>query len=198
VSEHLKNQIIWDNFRNGSKDALEWIYENNYTSMYHYARKFSQDKELIKDLIQELFIELIDSGTRLSKTDNIRFYLLKALRNKLTKLRSKDLRYPSKIEDFTVFNLVESVENQLIQKEVEAQIQNQIVTAVKKLSDKQQEIIYLRFYKELSFSEISDLFDIEIQTVRNLLNRAITSLKEDFRKNKITKGLIFFCVRTGV
>ncbi len=198
MTEHLKNQIIWDNFRQGSRDALEWIYENNYASLFQYARKFSKDSDLIKDLIQELFVELIDSGSRLSTTNNIRFYLLKSLRNKLSKFFSKDLKLLGQLDDFTMFNLVDSIENQLIKEEVEEQIQNQILNALKKLSAKQQEIIYLRFYKGLSFNEIAEIFDVEIQTVRNLLNRAINSLKDDFQKSNITKSLIFFLLELSV
>ncbi len=192
MSEYLKNQIIWDNFRNGSKEALESIYEDNYASLYHYGKKFSQDRDLIKDLIQELFIELIDSGSRLSKTDNIRFYLLKALRNKILKQLSGNSKFSDKLEESAKFNLIDSIEGQLIKEEVEAQIQNQIITAIKRLTIKQQEIIYLRFYKDLSYNEIANLFDVEIQTVRNLISRAINSLKEDFQKSNIGKNLILF------
>ena len=186
VSESLKNQIIWDNFRKGSKDALETIYADNYALLYHYGNKFSQDKELIKDLIQELFIELIDSGSRLSKTDNIRFYLIKALRNKLIRQLSKNAKFSNKLEESAVFNLTDSIESQLIKVEAEEQLKKQIITAIKKLSVKQQEIIYLRFYKDLSYHEIADLFNIEIQTARNLISRAIKLLKEDFQNNNNT------------
>ena len=74
--ENRKDQIIWDEFRRGNKAALEIIYEDNYSSMYYYGLKFSKDIDLIKDLIQELFIELIDSGIKISSTDNIGFICL--------------------------------------------------------------------------------------------------------------------------
>ncbi len=192
MPESLKNQIIWDNFRKGSKEALETIYEDNYASLYHYGIKFSQDKDLIKDLIQELFIELIDSGSRLSKTDNIRFYLIKALRNKLIRQLSENSKFSNKLEESAIFNLIDSIESQLIKIEVEEQLKKQIITAIKKLSVKQQEIIYLRFYKDLSYHEIADLFNVEIQTARNLISRAIKLLKEDFQNNNTGNNLILF------
>jgi len=198
VSENLKNQIIWNEFRNGNIDALEIIYEDNYATLYHYGMKFSRDNDLIKDLIHELFIELIDSGSRLSKTDNIRFYLLKALRNKLLKHLSESSKFSSKLEESTEFNLIDSIESQLIKKEVEEQLENQVITAIKKLSIKQQEIIYLRFYNDISYPEIAVLFDVNIQTVRNLMNRAINSLKEDLRSNNLSKHLILFVLNLSI
>jgi len=198
VSESLRNQIVWDEFRKGSKEALETIYEDNYASLYHYGLKFSKDNDLVKDLIHELFIELIDSGSRLSQTDNIRFYLLKALRNKLLRQLSLNLKFSNNLEELTEFNLIDSIESQLIKKEVEEQLQNQIITAIKKLSVKQQEIIYLRFYCDISYQEIATLFDVNIQTVRNLMNRAINSLKEDLKNNNLNKHLILFVLNLSV
>ena len=198
VSEKLKNQIVWDEFRKGSKIALETIYEDNYASLYHYGQKFTQDNDLIKDLIHELFIELIDSGLSLSKTDNIRFYLLKSLRNKLLRQLSEKLKFTNKLKEFVDFNLVDSIESQLIKNEVEEQLRNQVTTAVKKLSEKQQEIIYLRFYSDISYQEIAILFDVNIQTVRNLMSRAINSLKEDLQSNNLSKHLILFVLNSSI
>ena len=198
MSENLKNQIIWDDFRKGSKDALEAIYEDNYSSLYYYGLKYTKDNELVKDLIQELFIELIDSGSRLATTDNVRFYLLKALRNKLTRhLSKKSMISNDNVESFD-FNVLDSIESQLIKEEIEEDIKNRIMSAVRKLSAKQQEIIYLRFYSEISYQEIANLFDVEIQTVRNLMSRAIKSLKDDFQNNNISKSMIFFLLSLRV
>lgn len=194
LSESLKNQIIWNDFRNGSKEAMKLIYEENYSSLYYYGIKFVQDVEIVKDIIQELFVELIDSGTRLSKTDNIRFYLLKALRNKLINQLSYQSRFVQADSKSVEFNFLDSVENQLIQAEVEVEIQNQVRSAVKKLSDKQQEIIYLRFYNDLTYSEIATIFKVEMQTVRNLMSRAIHSLKDDLR-DEFGKSLILMFLK---
>lgn len=198
VSEKLKNQIVWDEFRKGSKIALETIYEDNYASLYHYGQKFTQDNDLIKDLIHELFIELIDSGSRLSRTDNIRYYLLKSLRNKLLRQFSEKLKFTNKLAESADFNLVDSIESQLIKNEVEEQLRNQVTTAIKKLSVKQQEIIYLRFYSDISYQEIATLFDVNIQTVRNLMGRAINSLKEDLQSNNLSKHLILFVLNCSI
>lgn len=194
MSESLKNQIIWNDFRNGSKEAMKLIYEENYSSLYYYGVKFTSDIEIVKDIIQELFLELIDSGTRLSNTDNIRFYLLKALRNKLISHLSHQSRFVQTDSKSVEFNFLDSIENQLIKTEVEVEIQNQVRSAVKKLSDKQQEIIYLRFYNDLSYPEIATIFKVEMQTVRNLMSRAIHSLKNDLQ-DEIGKSLILMFLK---
>ena len=194
MSKSLKNQIIWDDFRKGSKDALKFIYGENYSSLYNYGLKFTSDNELVKDLIQELFVELIDSGLRLSTTDNIRFYLLKALRNKLTNQLSKILKNTHSDVTSSEFSFLDSIESQLIKKEVEVELQLQMSNAIQKLSDKQQEIIYLHYYNNISYQEIAKLFEVEIQTVRNLMCRAVKTLRDDLFI-KFGKSLILMVLR---
>lgn len=198
MTKAIKELIIWDNFREGNKDALEVIYEDNYTPLYYYGMKFTKDKDLVKDVIQELFIELIDSGEKLARTDNIRAYLLKALRYKLFFLLTKKMKMKSDCSANAEFNLVESIENQLIREEVEQKTQILIISAIKKLTSKQQEVIYLRFYNDMPFQDIADLFDTKIQTVRNLISRAITQLKEDFERQNISREMIFLVLNLQV
>jgi RNA polymerase sigma-70 factor (ECF subfamily) len=198
LAEKVKDQIIWDEFLNGSQAALEFIYEDNYSALYYYGNKFTKDNDLIKDLIHELFIELIDSGRKLSKTNNIRFYLLKALRNKLLKQLSKKSIFTDSSPESSSFNIIESVENKLINEEISEESRNSILGAIKKISVKQQEIIYLRFYNDLSYQEIAVLFNVEIQTVRNLISRAIKSLKNEFVATGINKQLILFVLGLSI
>ncbi len=194
----VKDQIIWDSFRKGKKEALEIIYEENYSLLFHYGLKFTSDEELVKDLVHELFIDLIDSCEKLSATDNIRLYLLKAMRNKLSKQLAADLKLKKDGVEMPGFTLVESIENQLIKKEMEENARKQIISSVGKLSKKQQEIIYLRFYNDLSYQKIAELFEVKIQTVRNLMSRAIQSLKEDLEKKTIDKQIILFVLNLPV
>ena len=195
VSERKINQLIWDEFRKGSNKALEIIYQDNYPSLYHYGMKFYKDADLVKDLIQELFMELIDSGTKLSRTDNILFYLLGAFRKKMSRQLAEQSRYSSMSEGYKEFSLTESIEAQLIKSETDRQSSEQVTNAIKKLTPKQQEIIYLRFYCDLSYEEISALFDVNIQTGRNLMSRAISTLKNELIETKLKENLILFFYR---
>jgi RNA polymerase sigma factor (sigma-70 family) len=55
---------------------------------------------------------------------------------------------------------------------------NKIKAAVADLSRRQQEIVYLRFFQNLSYEEISDVMDINYQVARNLLYQSIKALRQ--------------------
>lgn len=192
-----QDHIIWDAFRQGNHEALELIYGDNYLSLKHYAVKFKIDESFADDLIQELFMDLIESGSKLSHTTNIRFYLLGALRKKIYNLQSKkSFKKFTHIE--SEFSIASSIEDELIKKEVEERHRKYILTSIQKLSIKQQEIIYLRFYNNLSYKEIAQIFNTKTQTVQNLMGRAIRSLKEDFDNKKIEKGIVLLVLKLKI
>lgn len=179
-----RDYILWDSFRNGSEHALSLIYQEHYSALFYYGRKVMPDEELVKDTIHELFEELIRAGDRLSDTNNIRYYLLKSLRYKLIK-KNGDKSVSRMNVDVALpeFGIVESIERQMILDEIGESRRERVKEAVCRLSSKQQEIIYLRFYNDLSYEQIAEIFQIGIQTVRNLMHRAIRSLQDDFNQN---------------
>jgi RNA polymerase sigma factor (sigma-70 family) len=62
-----------------------------------------------------------------------------------------------------------------------------VLQALAQLSNRQKEIIYLKFYQELNYEEVSDIMNINYQAARNLLYQSIKSLK------KLLTALAFFC-----
>ncbi|WP_347022183.1 RNA polymerase sigma factor, partial [Bacteroides ovatus] len=59
---------------------------------------------------------------------------------------------------------------------------------LKGLTGRQKEIIYLRFVHEMSFEEISEIMEINIQSARNLLTRSM----EKLRKEVSSTTILFF------
>jgi RNA polymerase sigma factor (sigma-70 family) len=62
------------------------------------------------------------------------------------------------------------------------------VQALAQLSNRQKEIIYLKFYQELNYEEVSEIMNINYQAARNLLYQSIKSIK------KLLTALTFICI----
>ena len=192
-----EDHIIWDAFRNGNQEALEYIYKQHYSALKYYATKFDLSDSQTNDVIQELFVELIESGNKISQVSNIRYYLLGATRNKIYRLKSKEQK-KNRNFDALDFSIANSIEDQLIHKEIQENSIQHVIASINNLSQKQQEIIYLRFYNDLSYKEIAEIFNTKAQTVQNLMGRAIRSLKDDFEKKNITKSLILMLFKLQI
>ena len=86
-------------------------------------------------------------------------------------------RYSDTGNDELPFDICFSAEQDLISKEQEEMRIKALKTALESLTPRQKEVIYLRYTKKLDYPEISRVMDMGIEATRNLVCRAIRSLK---------------------
>ncbi|HTR29875.1 MAG TPA: sigma-70 family RNA polymerase sigma factor [Puia sp.] len=173
--DHAKEDILlWESFRNGDREAFAALFRRHYEALFRYGSKFVGNAGHLEDSIQELFVELWQSKSRAPVT-SVRAYLLKSLKYKILKSyrRRRDL-LPISDEQGT---FEWSHEDYLISGEQSAENNKKVLGALDRLSNRQREIVYLKYFQNLSYEEISDVMNINYQVARNLLYQAIKSLK---------------------
>ncbi len=154
---------------------FEQIIAEHYNVLYLYGQKLVQDEELIKDELQELFLEMWQNQ-RLNEVTYIRTYLLRSFRRRLF-YKNKSAHHQT--DNFPILS-EPSIEDKIIANEMATE-QNEKVSklklAIKKLNKTQQEIIFLRYYNDLNYSDIADILNIQYQSVRNAMHRAMKKLR---------------------
>jgi len=181
LSSSSKDIALWKAFKGGDRDAFAKIYNLFIEDLLSYGYRVTNDRQLIRDSIQDLFLHLWHTRENLTDTDSIRFYLYVSLRNRI--LRNIDKHNHTSIDTQDLFeNIIGvlSVEDELITSEQYSEQIIQLKRAIQQLPKRQQEIIQLRYYHDFSFDEISEMMQINNQSVRNLLHRAITELRHYF------------------
>lgn len=173
-----EDKSIWEEFKNGEEQALSFIYYQNIDFLAFYGKRFTKDENLVIDCIQDLFYELIQKKENLGDTDNIRLYLLKSLRRKLIREIQKKQKQEEQISTLEIFpNIVFSIEEDLILEEEMSQKAIILQKAMGELNDKQREILYYRFNCGFNYKQISEIMSITNDSARQLVSRAISSLK---------------------
>jgi len=174
------DEEIWSVFLTGDSAALDCIVKKHYNLLYNYGRKFTQDTDLVKDCIQELFLALWKNRAGTGNTACVKYYLMKSLRRRLARELSKTGNITPESLEFLQLNmqLPQSPEVQKIQEERHAELSARVVQAISALSKRQQEIIYLRFYLNANAAEIGLIMNLSRQSVYNLLQLAISRLRE--------------------
>lgn len=169
---------LWKRFCNGDRDALGTIYHLYVDDLFHYGMHFCCDSERVKDSLQELFQSLwLDRGHLSQEVSNIRYYLLSSLRRCLLRSLKKERRYQNEISGLFDFELIPPREESIIKDEIYYEHAAQLRDGIAKLSRRQREAIYLRFYQNLSYNEVADLMAMKVDSVYNLISRAIGLLK---------------------
>lgn len=169
---------IWDDFRKGENYALSHIYFQHVQMLYRYGKKFSNDDELIKDTIQDLFFDLIRTRKNLSETDNIGFYLMASFRRKLAKSINKKIPLEYSGDQELTAEIVYSAEHDLIGREELSQRKKAVKKALAELSPKQREILYYKFTCNFDYDQICEIMKLQYDSARKQVSRALKAMKE--------------------
>ena len=175
----IDDASLWKLFIRGEEKAFGEVYRRFYSLLKSYGMRMTGDRELVCDIIQELFVKLIQNCRNLHPTDNVRFYLLCAFRHKLTEVFASMRQTEDITECADYFSFDSEEANRLFDKDDETlERERKLAKAVSMLSGRQREILYLYYVKELSHREIASLLSINVQSSKNLLCRTLCRLKE--------------------
>ncbi len=170
---------LWESFRLGNAQALATLFEAYYYALFNYGRKLTGDEELVKDCIQNLFQKLWRRRGGVRPTPVVKAYLFKALRRHLgdeTKLlRQHRHLLPAHTDSFEV---TYSHEEFLIAQQRDAEQSTRLLAALNRLSKRQREALYLKFFDGFTYERIAEVMSLNTQSVRNLVFNALKAIRK--------------------
>ncbi len=176
-----EEKFLWVRLCEGDREAFGEIYRRYFPLLFRYCIRFTTDRSLVKDMLQDFFSGLFLQRGGLAVPVNLKSYLLVAARRKLFRYLDKSAQGPASLEDgaTALFALDLSPESILIDRQHTEHTTRLLQQKLNALTLRQKEAIYLRFYESLSYEEIADIMVLkEVKYARTLIYRAIAELKE--------------------
>ena len=177
---------LWTSFVKGEDAALHALYTNFLDSLYAFGLRFSDDLDLVKDSIHDLFVDLYKYRTTLSHEVNVKSYLFTSLKRKICLVLKKKGQQENHVFE-TPFLLSGNIEDQIINNEEQSILMNKLNRQLELLPSRQKEAVYLRFNSELEYEEIAAIMDVSLETCRTLVYRGIKQLRERMVVNHVYK-----------
>ncbi len=188
----MEDEHIWASFKSGNREVFEQIFRTHIRVLYKYGNRFTHDTALVEDCIQDLFLDLWRKRQSLGTTDSIKRYLLGSLRRRIIrKLQRKPVAQAHIDLEIHVFHLELNAEDAHIEAENDLAQQRALKEASAKLTNRQREVIYLKFFQEMSYEEIASVMEISYQSARNLVYAALKAIKKHMVLIKLL-FLLFF------
>jgi RNA polymerase sigma factor (sigma-70 family) len=184
----MGNDHLWRQFKEGSDQAFYLLYDQYADKLYKYGIHFSKDTYFIKDCIHDLFLDLYKYRKKLSETTNVQFYLFRSLRRIIHKERARVLPFVRNERSYTAKEMpVFSHEDYLIATETKTEEYKALNAAMKKLTDRQREGLSLKFEHNRTYSEISEIMNISVESARSIIYLALKHLRNsiDVKGNPI-------------
>jgi RNA polymerase sigma-70 factor, ECF subfamily len=169
------DEALMAEFQEGSKEAFEELFARYQQPLYGFFRRRLDGPQRAEDLAQETFLAVIRAADRYQPRALFRTYLYAiALKLLAAERRRNQLRQTAAVwEDFEPVAAPTADSGIWVRR------------ALEKLDASEREVLMLREYEQLSYSEIADLLRIPVNTVRSRLFRARMELKNELSAGKL-------------
>ncbi|HUC82576.1 MAG TPA: sigma-70 family RNA polymerase sigma factor [Flavisolibacter sp.] len=177
------NEIaLWEDFVAGDKNAYAAIYRTYYPLLFNYGHNFITNTALIEDCIQEIFIQFWMNRTKLETVHSMRSYLFVSFRRALLKAADNGKQTGPLTEEETGFSFSLSLDQVMIDRETIYERNINLKSAVEKLTGRQKEAVFLMYYQNMSYEEISVVLQISKKATYKLMARAVSELRTFYRQ----------------
>lgn len=177
--DSFSDEMLWNSFKKGNELALSILYKKHVQALYNYGRHTSKDHDLVLDSIQELFSRLWLKRETLATANSVRLYLFKSFRRTLLRhIIAKRKLFVPLADPSVVFEFIPSFEYAMIEGEVKAEQLKKLKACVQSLTKTQREVIFLKFFNDLTYVEISEIMEMRVESVYNLVSKTIELLRK--------------------
>src|SRR5688572_14907949 len=172
----------WAQLQRGNQQALLALYDSHYIGLLNYGTRLTGNRELTRDCITQILLRLWDNRQKLPPVENVRSYLLTCLRRELIgELKGEHARTSRNLLVQRSLSEAElPYEEYLIQSQTNKVLREKLVKAFEKLTEREKELLRLRFFEDLDYDEIAAQCSITKRTAYNIIHTAIKTLKADF------------------
>jgi RNA polymerase sigma factor (sigma-70 family) len=170
----------WSRIQRDDKTGLEDLYAMFAHEMMAFGLSIVPDRNLVKDCIQELFIEIWRYRRNGTVVKNVKVYVFKALANKIKKELAREKKRNAKDQEMAANALYfqNEAESGIIHIHQEENHNQRLSEAMSKLPARQMEVIRYVFFENLPNEQIAKLMGINVQSVYTLSWKAICNLRK--------------------
>ena len=187
----LSDEELALSYVGGNNKAFDELLASTQDKLFSYIYFVVRDEDKANDLFQETFVKVITKLHQGRYVDSGKFsaWIMRIAHNVIMdwyrELRSRNIIEPTEENDLTKLSM-----NNVLDMNVENRyVNDQILVDVKKMMNKlpptQREVVFMRFYQDLSFKEIAELTGVSINTSLGRMRYAILNLRKMSREHNI-------------
>lgn len=188
---HLTDEQLAERYVSGDNRAFDELLKRTQSKVFNYIHSVVKDEALADDLFQDTFVKVINKLQMGQYADTGKFqaWVTRIAHNlimdhfrheKTAKIIDTDNDL-----DLTTYKgssaLRESRENEIVY--------DQTLVYAKKVMDAlpevQKEVVYMRYYQDLSFKEIADITNVSINTALGRMRYAILNMRRIARQHNL-------------
>ena len=182
-------------YADGNNRAFDLLLLRNQSKLFSYILFVVHDRETAEDIFQETFVKVISrlQEGRYTVSGKFGAWIMRIAHNAImdwyrdqASMRIVDTSADNDLSNIPGADIFEgNIENRFVN--------SQIMTDVRRLLDAlppmQREVVYMRFYQQLSFKEIADSTDVSINTALGRTRYALLNMRRMAKANNMVLQL---------
>ena len=175
----------------GNNRAFDELLSRNQDKIFTYIMYVVKDEDLANDLFQETFLKVITKlqNGQYSDTGKFSWWLTRIAHNVIIdhyrSLKSSKIVEAPKENDLSNLRSA-SVMDQNRENELNnEQVLKDVKRLVEALPESQRDVVYMRFFQELSFKEIAEMTNVSINTSLGRMRYALINLRKLTRQYRL-------------
>ena len=179
----------------GNNKAFDELLERTQSNLYAYIMFVVRNEDVANDIFQETFVKVITrlQEGRYTDSGKFTFWLTRIAHNAIMDWyrAQKSSHIIDLAEDNDLSNLTgEEVQDTFRENEmVNAQVLTDVRRMMEALPAAQREVVYMRYYQQLSFKEIAVLTGVSINTSLGRMRYALMNLRKMAKEHQIELAL---------
>lgn len=167
----------------GSNRAFDELLSRTQEKLFSYILFVVREREVANDIFQETFVKVIVRLQQQKYTSSGKFsaWIMRIAHNAIMDWyrdrRSAQLVEPTPDNNLAAINPKNVLDNNRENQYVNEQILADVRRLMDNLPATQREVVYMRFYQELSFKEIAELTGVSINTALGRMRYAVMNLR---------------------
>ncbi|HTF21270.1 MAG TPA: sigma-70 family RNA polymerase sigma factor [Chryseolinea sp.] len=178
----LDDEHLWENVTKDNALAFSVLYKKYVQKLYNFGIHLCHDHDLVLDCMQELFATLWTRRQQLDVIHSVNAYLIMSFRRLLIKRVTWRRRFMMKLSPAAEFDVVPPIESTIVSVEQAELVLLKLGSAIKSLTRRQREAIFLKFYNDLTYAEIALVMDLHVDSIYNIISKALSNLRRSMGK----------------
>ena len=179
----------------GNNSAFDELLSRTQSKLFTYIMFVVHDHDLADDIFQETFVKAITKLQKGEYTDSGKFvfWLTRIAHNAIMdwyrQQQSRHIMEPNADNNLQNLSMASVLDTFRESELVNEQVLRDVKKMMEALPAPQREVVYMRFYQQLSFKEIAELTNVSINTALGRMRYALINMRRMAKDYQIELAL---------
>ena len=186
--KQMTDDMLVTLYLEGNNSAFDILLNRHQDRLFNYIYFLVRSREVAEDIFQETFVKAITTlqQGRYQNDGKFAAWITRIAHNLVIdqfRIERNENAISNDETEFDLLNDAKFAEGTIENKMVNEQILKDVRALIDELPDCQREVVFMRYYQDLSFKEIADMTGVSINTALGRMRYALINIRKMIKES---------------